>query len=128
MTNSDGSHSPKLKLSLIHICLRNISTPVTTDFLSSPKPRISISSPTWKMCIRDSHDITRLDTSTDSYDTIFIQIFCSFFTYIRDIRSQLLDVYKRQRKRHVFEDMNPRLEIYFSPPALRVLFLLIAEL
>ena len=36
-----------------------------------------------------NHDITRLDTSTDSYDTVFIQVFGSFFTYIRDIRSQL---------------------------------------
>ena len=40
-------------------------------------------------CNLTNHDITRLDTSTDSYDTIFIQVFSSFFTYIRDIRSQL---------------------------------------
>ena len=34
------------------------------------------------------HDITRLDTGTDSYDTVFVQVLSCLFTDVRDIRSQ----------------------------------------
>jgi len=47
LVNTTEQHLRCHQLHLDPTSLRNISTPVTTDFLSSPKPRISTSSPTW---------------------------------------------------------------------------------